>query len=327
MNTLITRKKFRAKDWLLEFILIGMILFFSLAAPNFFSGGNFWNILRNISFKGIIALGMTMVIIAGDIDLSVGNMVGFAGVLTAYLTQSFVSLGLDSTPGVIISMIIVIIVSYYIGRAVAAVITRFGVPAFIVTLATMSLYKGFALIITNGFPITPYPEWFNFIGSGYVGPIPTPAIIFIVALLIMMFVMKSTPFGRSIYAIGSNKESARLSGINIHKVKGKVFGITTAFAGVAGIMISSQLNVGTPQAGTAWEMDVISSVIIGGASLSGGEGTIKGTLVGCIFLGVLLNGMTLMNVNDYWQHVMRGVLIFAAVLMNIMIKGKKTKVA
>ena len=185
------------------------------------------------------------------------------------------------------------------------------------------ILRGAALLITNGYPILGYPAWFTIIGAGYLGPIPVPAIFFIAVLIVMFYIMKSTPFGRSIYAVGSNAEAARLSGINVKRVKSVIFSITAALAGLAGIMISSQINSGAPLTGQGWEFDVISAVIIGGAALSGGSGTIKGTLIGSIFLGILLNGMTLLNVSDYWKFVVRGGLILGAVMMNILISKSK----
>ncbi|MBT3320039.1 MAG: ABC transporter permease [Clostridia bacterium] len=312
-------KRFNIRDWVLELVLVALIIAFSLATPRFFTGSNLLNILRNISFKGIIALGMTMVIISGEIDLSVGSMVGFAGVLTAFLTQTLSGIGLNLTVAVCIAMVVTLIVAFFIGRFIAFLITRFSIPSFIATLAFYLVLKGAALVISNGYPILGYPKWFSQLGAGYFGPIPITAIFFIVALIIMWYVMKATPFGRSIYAVGSNVEAARLSGINVKKVKGIIFSLTSTFAAVAGILISSQINSGAPLTGGGWEFDVISAVIIGGASLAGGSGTIKGTLIGAIFLGILLNGMTLLNVSDYWKFIVRGGLILIAVLMNTLI--------
>lgn len=316
------KRGFVLSDWLLEILLVILIIGFALVAPGFFTGSNMLNILRNISFKGVIAFGMTMVIIAGEIDLSVGSMVGFAGVMTALLSKTLMAAGLGGGPAIIIAILVTLVLAFIAGSGMSVIITKYSVPSFIMTLAMLNALRGAALLTSGGFPITGYPIWFNKLGSGYVGPVPTPAILFIIVMLIMFFVMNKTPFGRSIYAVGSNKESAKLSGINVNRVKRIIFGVTWMLAAAAGIMISSQLNSGTPMAGQSWETDVISSVIIGGASLSGGAGTIRGTLVGCIFLGVLLNGMTLMNVNDYWQYVVRGVLITGAVLMNTQLRGR-----
>jgi ribose/xylose/arabinose/galactoside ABC-type transport system permease subunit len=171
-------------------------------------------------------------------------------------------------------------------------------------------------LITNGFPLTPFPDWYNFFGGGYVWRIPFPVIVFLVAFGGIQFVLGFTAFGRSIYAVGGNVEAARLSGINVRRVKILVMGIVSCLAWLAGLMLSSQIMSGSASTATGWELDVISAVIIGGTSLMGGSGTAWGTLIGVLFLGVLVNGMTLLNVKEYWQHVVRGGLILVAVLLN-----------
>jgi ribose/xylose/arabinose/galactoside ABC-type transport system permease subunit len=200
---------------------------------------------------------------------------------------------------------------------------RFGVPTFITTLAWLTVLKGAAELITNGFPLTPFPEWYNFIGSGYIAGIPFPAIIFMLVFAIIQFLMNYTSFGRSIYAVGGNAEAARLSGIKVHQVKILVMGIVAGLAALSGIMQSSQIMSGSATTAVGWELDVISAVIIGGTSLMGGAGTVWGTLIGVVFLGVLSNGMTLRNISEYWQHVVRGGLILAAVLVNLAPGPKK----
>lgn len=315
-------KNFKITNWLLEAILLTLFVFFSIIANNFFTIGNVLNILRSISFKGIIACFMTMVIVAGEMDLSVGSTVAFAGVLSAYLNKLMVAGGVDSTIATCIAIVIVIVVTAFIGFCISLFITKLKVPSFIVTLAAMQLMRGAALLIANGFPIQGYPGWFKYLGSGYVGPIPFPTVIFALFIIISWYIMQSTPFGRSIYAIGSNPESATLSGINVNRIKTIIFMLTSAAAGLVGIMVSAQLNSGSPNIGTNYEMDVISSVIIGGASLSGGAGTIRGTLIGCIFTGIILNAMTLLGVSDYWQYVVRGTLVVFAVFLNTMVKER-----
>jgi ribose/xylose/arabinose/galactoside ABC-type transport system permease subunit len=320
MEKTISKTKIKITDWLLEIILLALLFAFALVAPNFFTGNNMLNILRNISFKGLVALGMTMVIIAGEIDLSVGSGIAFYGVITATVTKHLLAAGLNPYSTIALAIVIALAAGFCIGSSVSWIITRYNVPAFITTLAMMQILRGGALLISGGFPIITYPGWFSFLGSGYVGPIPFPVIVFLIALIIMFHVMNNTPFGRSIYAVGSNKESARLSGIDVNRVKRSIFAVTGCLTALAGVMISAQIVSGSPLTGREWEMDVIASVIIGGASLTGGAGTIRGTLIGCIFLGVLLNGMTLLNVNEYWQYVVRGLLVFVAVLLNIVIK-------
>ena len=316
------RRRLKITDWLLEMILLAMVLFFSLTADNFLTVGNLLNILRNISFKGIIACFMTMVIISGEIDLSVGSTVAFAGVLTAYMNKLLLGMGVAEIPAILTGMAIAIAASGVIGVLMALVVTRLRVPSFIVTMAAMQLLRGGALLIANGFPIQGYPGWFKFLGSGYIGRIPFPAIVFVLFLMISYYILKHTPFGRAVYAVGSNPEAAGLSGLNVNRIKSTVFMLTSAAAGLAGIMVSAQLNSGSPNVGESYEMDAIASVIIGGASLAGGAGTIRGTLVGCIFTGVLMNSMTLMGVNDYWQYIVRGALIVVAVFLNTMVKER-----
>lgn len=316
------RQKVKITNWLLEAILLVIIIFFSLTANNFFTVGNALNILRSISFKGIIACFMTMIIIAGEIDLSVGSTVAFASVFTAYLNKAFMGMGLDATMGTVIAIPIAVLASALVGYLISLFIVKLKVPSFIVTLAAMQLMRGTALILANGFPIQGFPGWFKYLGSGYLGPIPFPAVIFGIFIAVTWYVMTNTPFGRSIYAIGSNPDSAALSGIDVSKIKQIIFMLTSAAAGLVGVMVSAQLNSGSPNIGTNYEMDVISSVIIGGASLSGGAGTIRGTLVGCIFTGIILNAMTLLGVSDYWQYVVRGSLVVFAVFLNTMVKER-----
>lgn len=315
-------KKFRLTDWLLEGILLILIVVFSIIANNFLTIGNMWNIVRSISFKGIIACFATMLIVAGEMDLSVGSTVALAGVITAIVNKTLAGMGMNSTLSCIIGMIVTLVLSGCLGYMMSIFVTKLTVPSFIVTLAGMQIFKGAALIIANGFPIQGYPKWFKFLGSGYVGPVPFPAIVFIILLCVTWFIMRHTPFGRSIYAIGSNREAAKLSGIDVNGVRTTIFVLTSVSAGLAGILVSAQLNSGSPNVGSSYEMDVISSVIIGGASLSGGAGTIKGTLIGCIFLGVILNAMTLLGISDYWQYVIRGALILFAVFLNTMVRDR-----
>jgi ribose transport system permease protein len=197
------------------------------------------------------------------------------------------------------------------------------VPTFIATLAWMTILKGAAELITNGFPLMPFPPWYNFIGGGYVGIIPFPAIIFLLVFAATHFLMNYTSFGQAVYAVGGNAEAARLSGIRVGRVKILAMGIVAGLAALSGVMQSSQLIAGRPDTGTGWELNVISAVIIGGTSLMGGSGTVWGTLIGVVFLGVLGNGMTLMNISEYWQHVVQGALILAAVLINMAPSARK----
>ena len=306
---------------ILEIVLLGLCVVLAFKAEGFLTADNLLNILRNSSMQGIIAFGMTMVIIAGEIDLSVGSMVAFSGCLTAVIIQKAVGGEGHSAEhayfAVIGAMFASLAAGFLIGCVSGLMRVRFSVPTFITTLAWMTVLSGVGYLITNGFPLTPFPEWYSNLGNGYVlGRIPIPAVAFVGVFVAVHFVMRYTTFGRSVYAVGGNAEAARLSGIRVARVKVLVMGFVGLLAAMGGILQSAQIQSGSPTTGTGWELDVISAVIIGGTSLSGGAGTVWGTLVGVIFLGVLGNGMTLLGTDEYWQRVVRGALILAAVLIN-----------
>ncbi len=312
------KARIQAGSSALEIVLLTFCALLAFTAPGFFTTDNFLNVLRNVSMQGLIALGMTMVIIAGEIDLSVGSAVAFAGCLTAFLTGhlSQPPIGLPMPAATGIAIVLSLSAGFAVGCFSGFMRTRYEVPTFITTLALMTGLSGAAELITNGFPLTPFPEWYNFIGGGYLLGIPFPAIVFLSAFAAAHIAMNYTTFGRSVYAVGGNGEAARLSGINVNATKILVLGITACLASVSGVMQSSEIMSGTATTAKGWELDVIAAVIIGGTSFMGGIGRIWGTMIGVIFLGVLINGMTLLNVSEYWQHVVRGVLILAAVLIN-----------
>ncbi|MCK5566072.1 MAG: ABC transporter permease [Planctomycetes bacterium] len=305
-----------AKSSILELVLLLLCVVLSFKADGFFTTDNFLNVLRNVSMQGVIAFGMTMVIISGEIDLSVGSAVAFAGCLTAVLTKTLIAAGLAPVAAVIIAILASLIVGFAIGSLTGYIRARFDVPTFITTLAWMTVLRGTAFLITNGFPVSNFPDWYNYLGGGYLFGIPFPAIIFLIVFVIVSILMDYTSFGRSVYAVGGNAEAARLSGINVKRVKIIVMGIVASFAALSGVMQSAEIMSGTATTATGWELEVIAAVIIGGTSLMGGVGRVRGTLIGVIFLGVLVNGMTLMNISEYWQFVVRGVLILSAVLIN-----------
>jgi len=305
------------KDSIMEIILLIICILLAFRAEGFFSTANLLNVLRNVSMQGVIAFGMTMVIISGEIDLSVGSAVAFAGCLAAFVTQFLAgTIGMPLSLAVPLAIAVTFAAGFGVGSLTGYLRARFGVPTFITTLAWMTILTGVAELITNGFPLTPFPQWYNFLGGGYLFGVPFPAIVFVLVFTIIHFVMNFTSFGRSVYAVGGNAEAARLSGIDVRKVKILVMGIVAFLATLGGVMQSAQIMSGTPTTAKGWELDIISAVIIGGTSLTGGIGTVRGTLIGIIFLGVLVNGMTLLNISEYWQHVVRGVLILAAVLIN-----------
>lgn len=315
MKVLKGKGVFRGQS-ILELVLLLMCIILAITAPGFFSTRNVLNIMRNVAMQGVIAFGMTMVIISGEIDLSVGSGVAFAGCLSALLVRTFLSFALSAGVAVTLALGITLLTGFFIGNFTAFLRTRFSVPSFITTLALMTILSGIANLITGGFPISSFPRWYNFFGGGYVLNVPFPAIVFITVFLFTYLLMNQTTFGRAVYAVGGNEEAARLNGINVRFVKHMVIGITGALAALSGIMISSQIMSGTPTVAEGWELEVISAVIIGGTSLFGGAGSVRGTFVGVVFLGVIINGMTLLNISEYWQYVVRGALILTAVLVN-----------
>ncbi len=316
----------RLHRFVLEIILLALCGVLAFTAPGFLTTENLLNVLRNISMQGLIALGMTMVIIAGEIDLSVGSAVAFSGCWTAYLTGwlSGPQVVMTMPLAVLLAIFIVLFTGFAIGVFTGILRTRYQVPTFITTLALMTGLSGTAELITNGFPLTPFPAWYAEIGGGYLAGIPVPAIVFLLTFVFMHIIMNHTAFGRSVYAVGGNSEAARLSGISVSRVKTLVLAVTAALAAAAGVLQSSEIMSGTATTARGWELDVIAAVIIGGTSLTGGSGTIRGTMVGMVFLGVIINGMTLLNVSEYWQHVVRGALILSAVLINRFQSGGRT---
>ncbi|WP_196788650.1 ABC transporter permease [Burkholderia cepacia] len=299
----------------METILIVLYAAMIAFAPNFFTLDNQLNVLRNATLQGIIAFGMTMVIVSGEIDLSVGSGAAFAGCVVALIVRQ-----LSDVTGDVVAVLLGCVVAV-IALVATALLSGFlrqytRVPTFITSLALLTGLFGAANLLTGGFPITPFPDWYGFLGSGYLLGIPFPVYIFIVIFLGSHFLMKNTTFGRAIYAVGGNAEAARLSGIGIWRIKTMALVITSVLTALSGILVSSQTMAGNASAARGWELDVISSVIIGGTSLFGGRGQIWGTLIGVLFLGIIINGMTLMNVSEYWQYVVRAMLILGAVLLN-----------
>ncbi len=302
---------------MMEMILLVICIVIAITAPGFFTVSNILGILRSAAFKGVIAFGMTMVIICGEIDLSISSTVAISGIIAGLVGRRLEAAGiLPMETGIVLGIIVSVAICGLIGAFNGFLRTKFNIPTFIITLAMMNVLYGAAALLSGGFPLTGFPSWYNTIGAGNIAGIPVPAILLIIVFIIIHIIMTYTTFGRSVYAAGGNPEAARLSGVNVKKVKILVMVAVQALAAMGGIMCSSQVMSAAHNFGKGWEMDVIASVIIGGGSLNGGVGDVKGTFVGLIFLGVLLNGMTLMNVSEYVQYIVRGGLILMAVLIN-----------
>jgi sugar transport system permease protein len=299
----------------MEIILAVLVTILIFTAPGFASVANVLNVLRTGSMLGIIAFGMTAVIIAGEIDLSVGAGVALAGCIVAWFCGEFTD-ALGGNGAALLGFIVAVAIGFSIGFLTGKFRQWFNVPTFIATLALFTALRGAANLITGGFPLTTFPPGFDFFGGGYLFGIPLPVYIFILTFAGMHFLMNYSRFGRAVYAVGGNMEAARLSGIDIWWTKSMTLGLTGALTALSGTLIASQIGSGTGTTATGMELDVIAAVIIGGTSLFGGKGRIWGTLIGVLFLGCISNGMTLLNVSEYWQYVVRGGIILGAVLLN-----------
>lgn len=300
--------------------LILLIAFFALLPSTrtvFLTSNNVLNILRQASTNLYVALAMTMVIILGGIDLSVGSIIALSGVVTGGLVAYN---GLPVFVGVIGGLLVGLVFGAFNGL----VISKTTIPAFIVTLATMNVGRGLAYIYTGGAPIRVISDEFNFIGAGYLGAIPTPVIYLIVLILIALYIMNKTKLGRYIYAVGGNAQAAKFSGINNAKVIFFVHVFSGLMAAISGVVLASRMFSGQPTAGDGAEMDAIAAVVVGGTSMSGGRGTIGGTIIGGLIIAVLNNGLNLMNVNSFWQLVVKGAVILVAVFIDY-IRNKNKK--
>lgn len=307
-----------SKRYMMEIILALLVLVLIVTAPGFFTLANILNIFRNMAITGVISFAMTMVIVGGEIDLSVGSSIALSAVITSTITGKLANAGiLPMETAVWIGMLTALAVGFCIGLFNGFIRTKYNIPSFIATLAMLNVLYGISAIISKGFPVTTLPSWYNWIGAGQLFDlIPVPAFWLALAFVFVYVIMNKTKLGREIYAVGGNPEAARLSGISVKFVKITIMVIVQVFAAFSGIILSAQVMSGSSTFGRGYELDVIAAVIIGGASLSGGIGRAWGTFIGIIFMGVINNGMTLFGVGDYEKYVVRGLLILGAVLLN-----------
>lgn len=290
-------------------VLCVLLAVLPATSSSFLSTQNVFNILRQISTNMLIACAMTMVIILGGIDLSVGSIIALSGVIAAGCVSRY------QLP-IAAALIAGVLVGLLIGVFNGFVICKTTIPPFIVTLATMNIARGLAKVYTGGSPVRVVTKTWQFIGAGYIGPVPVPVIIMIVVIIITALMMNKTKLGRHIYAVGGNTQAARFSGIKVSRVKFIVHAYAGLMAGLAGIILASRMYSGQPTAGEGAEMDAIAAVVVGGTSMAGGSGKIGGTIIGALIIGVLNNGLNLMNVNSFWQDVVKGVVILLAVLID-----------
>lgn len=298
---------------LLALVLLSVVL--SLLSPYFLTTENLLSIGLQTAIIAIIALGMVFVIISGGIDLSVGSIVALSGIITAQFLIAGVPL--------VLSLIAGIAAGGVVGFINGFIIAKGNLPPFIVTLGMMGVARGLSLVLTDGLPISSLPDSFTFLGNGRLLGIPVPVIILIVATLIATFVLSRTIFGRYVYSIGSNEEAAHLSGINVNINKIMIYAISGLMSGLAGILMAARLVSAQPSAGTGYELDAIAAVVIGGASLVGGVGTVGGTIIGAFIMGVLRNGLNLLDVSPFWQQIAIGIIIVLAVYLDQVRRKKK----
>lgn len=288
--------------------LAALFLILSVASPYFLTGTNISSVIRQTAVINIMALGMTLVIVSGGIDLSVGSILAFAGVLGTMTTMASESVGLGITVGVVSGMLW--------GAVNGLMIDRLKIPPFIVTLGTLGIVRGLTLVISGGLPVVGLPKEHGFLGEGTIGPAPFVLVVLAGCVLISHFVLHSTRLGRYTYAIGSNEAAAVYSGIPVGRYKVAIYAICGLMTGLAGMIETSRLMTGQPTAGVTYELQVIAAVVIGGGSLTGGEGTVIGTLIGAFIMGLLSNGSDLLGITPYWQQVIIGGIIILAVALD-----------
>ncbi len=296
-------------------IIIVMIVLIAVAGiiePIFLTSKNIVNVLRQVSINGILAVGMTFVIISGGIDLSLGSIVGFSGMVSVMIMPE-----IGILPAILVALACGIVIGFINGLCIYN-----GVPEFIMTLATLTSIRGLAYYISNGQPFPGTDEAYKFIGQSSIGPVPMPVIVFIVVVALAFFVLRKTTFGRSVYAIGGSSEASRLSGINIFKTKVAIYMLSGFLASVAAIVLTSRLYSCDPTIGEGYELDAITATVIGGTSMSGGEGSVLRTVIGVLIIGILSNILNLLSVSPYIQEIVKGLIIFGAVAADTWKKSK-----
>lgn len=300
-------------------VLLALIVFFSITSRNFLVTSNLLIIARQVSMLGIAAVGMTFVLLLGGIDLSIGSQITLVNIVAAWLM-------VNGKVNPVIAGIAAVGISTAIGFANGLIIARIKMPPIIVTLGAQIMVEGLAYIISGGLPIFGFDKSFAVIGQGYVGIIPIPVIIMTVIMLIGAFILNSTYFGRYFYAVGGNEEAANLSGINVVRVKYLVYTLSGLFAGIAGIVLLSRTNSGQVLAGKGFEFDALTACVLGGVSINGGYGKISNVVAGILILGVLNNGMVLLNVSQYTQMFIKGAVLLLAVAFDCIQKNRQTKI-
>ncbi|KFA99330.1 sugar ABC transporter permease [Vibrio sp. ER1A] len=283
----------------------------------FLTQSNFLSILRQVSINGILAIGMTFVIIIAGVDLSVGSVLALSGIVAArFVTQNeAMSVG-DFDSAIFLPFIVAIVIGGFCGLVNGYVISKFKLQAFIVTMGMLSAARGMTMLTTNGNPVSSLERSFRVIGNSYILGIPTPVVIFAVIFGGAWILLNKTLFGRYVFAVGGNEKSARTSGIDVDKIKIAVYTLCGVLAAIAGLILTARTGSAQTNAGFAYELDAIAAVVIGGTSMAGGIGTLTGTLFGVLIIGVMNNGLDLLGVQSYYQQIIKGILIVSAVMLD-----------
>ncbi len=317
MNIVLDRSKISKFQSTIALLILCIAL--SLLSDKFLTVDNGWNVLRQISVNICISVGMTLVVLTAGIDLSVGSVLALSGAVAAGFFKSGISIpASDLFIGFTLlgTILAGIITGALLGFFNGWVITKFKVPPFVATLAMLTVARGFTMLWTKGYPISSLGADFAFIGTGWFLGIPILVWIAVVVVFAATLISNKTALGRYIYAIGGNENAAIVSGINSNKVKLIVYTLAGVLAAIGGIMVTSRLDSAQPNAGMSYELDAIAAVVIGGTSLSGGRGTIIGTVLGAVIIGVLNNGLVLLDVSPFWQQVVKGMVILVAVMID-----------
>jgi ribose/xylose/arabinose/galactoside ABC-type transport system permease subunit len=297
-------------DYGIVFALVIIVIILSILNENFLRFENIINVLRQVSINAILAIGSTFVILTAGIDLSIGSIVALTGMVAANYATT------DGNPNIALAIFMGLAVGLLIGLINGIAVAKWKLAPFIVTLGMMAVARGATFVYSDGQPIANLGKPFLFVGGGYVAGIPVPVLITIVVMIIFLVILYKTRFGRYVYAVGGNQNAARISGIKVNRVLISVYAISGLLAGLAGIILTARVSAGLPQAGQSYELDAIAAVVIGGTSLMGGRGRLWGSLVGALLIGILNNGLDLLNVSSYWQQIVKGCIIVAAVLLD-----------
>jgi ribose/xylose/arabinose/galactoside ABC-type transport system permease subunit len=311
-----------ALDYGIYVVFVLLLLVLWQLSPYFLTVSNFLNIGSQVSMIAVVAIGMTMVILMAEIDLSVGSVAALAGAITAGLIHSLPN-GWPPGLWLMISITAGLAVGFISGLVNGFFTVWGGIPSFIVTLGALSIGRGWVLLYTGGRPIFGFGDAFAKISWGHVGPVPLPIVIMLSLYLLAWLFLRETQLGRYIYAIGDNKEAVELAGVNYRRIKVGIFALAGTFSGLAGIMLTSRLDSAQPTAAMGWELDVIAAVVLGGASLYGGRGTVAKTLVGAFILQLISNGLNLLEVQAYWQQIAKGSIILAALVIERILRGRR----